>query len=110
MSGHFSGLTSFWMGSSSTALSRSVRGDADIQWPAGNGSIRRPRPFGLVCGFYCDQEFALCHQVQEYRDALEAIMIKQKDGLSLVPELYSVPADKVRATLIYIHYHNNEST
>nr|XP_046171571.1 phosphorylase b kinase regulatory subunit alpha, skeletal muscle isoform-like [Oncorhynchus gorbuscha] len=34
-------------------------------------------------------------QVQEYRDALEAIMIKQKDGLSLVPELYSVPADKV---------------
>ncbi|XP_029526065.1 phosphorylase b kinase regulatory subunit alpha, skeletal muscle isoform-like [Oncorhynchus nerka] len=34
-------------------------------------------------------------QVQEYRDALEAIMIKQKDGLSLLPELYSVPADKV---------------
>uniref|UniRef100_A0A8C8D8I3 Phosphorylase b kinase regulatory subunit n=1 Tax=Oncorhynchus tshawytscha TaxID=74940 RepID=A0A8C8D8I3_ONCTS len=34
-------------------------------------------------------------QVQEYKDALEAIMIKQKDGLSLVPELYSVPADKV---------------
>ncbi|XP_035637071.1 phosphorylase b kinase regulatory subunit alpha, skeletal muscle isoform-like [Oncorhynchus keta] len=34
-------------------------------------------------------------QVQEYRDALEAIMIKQEDGLSLVPELYSVPADKV---------------
>ncbi|KAL0993905.1 hypothetical protein UPYG_G00115410 [Umbra pygmaea] len=34
-------------------------------------------------------------QVQEYRDALEAITIKQKDGLHLVPELYSVPADKV---------------
>ncbi|KAM6969983.1 LOW QUALITY PROTEIN: phosphorylase b kinase regulatory subunit alpha, skeletal muscle isoform-like [Aplochiton taeniatus] len=33
-------------------------------------------------------------QVQEYREALEAIMIKQ-DGIRLVPELYSVPPDKV---------------
>lgn len=49
VSGHFSGLTSFWMGSSSTALSRSVRGDVDIQWPAGNGSILRPHSFDLVC-------------------------------------------------------------
>lgn len=34
-------------------------------------------------------------QVQEYRDALEGILIKGKDGLRLVPELYSVPPDKV---------------
>lgn len=34
-------------------------------------------------------------QVQEYREALDAILIKQQDGLRVVPELYSVPADKV---------------
>ncbi|XP_069015090.1 phosphorylase b kinase regulatory subunit alpha, skeletal muscle isoform isoform X3 [Embiotoca jacksoni] len=34
-------------------------------------------------------------QVQEYQAALEGILIKQKDGIRLVPELYSVPADKV---------------
>ncbi|TSL04361.1 Phosphorylase b kinase regulatory subunit alpha, skeletal muscle isoform [Bagarius yarrelli] len=34
-------------------------------------------------------------QVQEYRDALDAILIKGKDGLRLIPELYSVPPDKV---------------
>uniref|UniRef100_A0A6Q2ZB50 Phosphorylase b kinase regulatory subunit n=1 Tax=Esox lucius TaxID=8010 RepID=A0A6Q2ZB50_ESOLU len=34
-------------------------------------------------------------QVQEYREALEAILIKQKDGINLVPELYSVPPNKV---------------
>ncbi|XP_031440635.1 phosphorylase b kinase regulatory subunit alpha, skeletal muscle isoform isoform X2 [Clupea harengus] len=34
-------------------------------------------------------------QVQEYREALEGILIKQKDGMRLLPELYSVPADKV---------------
>ncbi|XP_075884134.1 phosphorylase b kinase regulatory subunit alpha, skeletal muscle isoform isoform X4 [Nelusetta ayraudi] len=34
-------------------------------------------------------------QVQEYQEALEGILIKQKDGLRLLPELYSVPADKV---------------
>ena len=37
-------------------------------------------------------------QVQEYREALEAIMIKQKDGIRLLPELYSVPPDKVTLT------------
>uniref|UniRef100_A0A4W5QP97 Phosphorylase b kinase regulatory subunit n=1 Tax=Hucho hucho TaxID=62062 RepID=A0A4W5QP97_9TELE len=42
-------------------------------------------------------------QVQEYRDALDAIMIKQKDGLSLVPELYSVPADKVDEEYVNPH-------
>ncbi|XP_060791154.1 phosphorylase b kinase regulatory subunit alpha, skeletal muscle isoform [Neoarius graeffei] len=34
-------------------------------------------------------------QVQEYRDALDGILIKGKDGMRLVPELYSVPPDKV---------------
>lgn len=38
-------------------------------------------------------------QVQEYRDALDAILIKGKDGLCLVPELYSVPPDKVHQWL-----------
>ncbi|XP_056156115.1 phosphorylase b kinase regulatory subunit alpha, skeletal muscle isoform [Lampris incognitus] len=34
-------------------------------------------------------------QVQEYQEALEGILIKQKDGIRLLPELYSVPPDKV---------------
>ncbi|XP_036002175.1 phosphorylase b kinase regulatory subunit alpha, skeletal muscle isoform isoform X2 [Fundulus heteroclitus] len=34
-------------------------------------------------------------QVQEYQEALEGILIKQKDGIKLLPELYSVPPDKV---------------
>ncbi|XP_041111582.1 phosphorylase b kinase regulatory subunit alpha, skeletal muscle isoform-like isoform X2 [Polyodon spathula] len=34
-------------------------------------------------------------QVQEYRDALEGILIKGKNGIRLVPELYSVPPDRV---------------
>ncbi|XP_074864202.1 phosphorylase b kinase regulatory subunit alpha, skeletal muscle isoform isoform X2 [Carettochelys insculpta] len=34
-------------------------------------------------------------QVQEYREALEAVLIKGKNGVRLVPELYSVPPDKV---------------
>ncbi|XP_058480915.1 phosphorylase b kinase regulatory subunit alpha, skeletal muscle isoform isoform X2 [Solea solea] len=34
-------------------------------------------------------------QVQEYQEALDRILIKQKDGIRLVPELYSVPAEKV---------------
>ncbi|TRY54579.1 hypothetical protein DNTS_001580 [Danionella cerebrum] len=34
-------------------------------------------------------------QVDEYREALEGILIKQKDGIRLLPELYSVPPDKV---------------
>lgn len=37
-------------------------------------------------------------QVQEYQEALEGILIKQKDGIRLVPELYSVPAEKVLET------------
>uniref|UniRef100_A0A3P8VL37 Phosphorylase b kinase regulatory subunit n=1 Tax=Cynoglossus semilaevis TaxID=244447 RepID=A0A3P8VL37_CYNSE len=34
-------------------------------------------------------------QVQEYREALEGILVRGKNGIKLVPELYSVPADKV---------------
>ncbi|KAG7218291.1 hypothetical protein INR49_010349, partial [Caranx melampygus] len=34
-------------------------------------------------------------QVQEYREALEGILIRGKNGIKLVPELYSVPQDKV---------------
>ncbi|XP_062267767.1 phosphorylase b kinase regulatory subunit alpha, liver isoform isoform X1 [Platichthys flesus] len=34
-------------------------------------------------------------QVQEYREALEGILIRGKNGIKLVPELYSVPSDKV---------------
>uniref|UniRef100_A0A8B9KKN6 Phosphorylase b kinase regulatory subunit n=1 Tax=Astyanax mexicanus TaxID=7994 RepID=A0A8B9KKN6_ASTMX len=34
-------------------------------------------------------------QVQEYREALEGILIRGKHGIKLVPELYAVPADKV---------------
>ncbi|XP_010179936.1 PREDICTED: phosphorylase b kinase regulatory subunit alpha, skeletal muscle isoform, partial [Mesitornis unicolor] len=34
-------------------------------------------------------------QVQEYREALEGILIKGKHGVRLMPELYSVPLDKV---------------
>lgn len=34
-------------------------------------------------------------QVQEYREALEGILIRAKNGIKLVPELYAVPRDKV---------------
>ncbi|XP_062819780.1 phosphorylase b kinase regulatory subunit alpha, skeletal muscle isoform isoform X1 [Anolis carolinensis] len=34
-------------------------------------------------------------QVQEYREALEGVLVKGKNGLRLVPELYSVPLEKV---------------
>uniref|UniRef100_A0A4W4HL26 Phosphorylase b kinase regulatory subunit n=1 Tax=Electrophorus electricus TaxID=8005 RepID=A0A4W4HL26_ELEEL len=34
-------------------------------------------------------------QVQEYREALEGILIRGKHGIKLIPELYAVPADKV---------------
>ncbi|XP_066415596.1 phosphorylase b kinase regulatory subunit alpha, skeletal muscle isoform isoform X3 [Molothrus aeneus] len=34
-------------------------------------------------------------QVQEYREALEGVLIKGKNGVRLLPELYSVPPDKV---------------
>ncbi|KAF7251011.1 Phosphorylase b kinase regulatory subunit alpha, liver isoform [Varanus komodoensis] len=34
-------------------------------------------------------------QVQEYREALEAVLIRKKNGILLMPELYAVPPDKV---------------
>lgn len=34
-------------------------------------------------------------QVQEYREALEGILIRGKNGIKLLPELYTVPYDKV---------------
>nr|XP_012289579.1 phosphorylase b kinase regulatory subunit alpha, liver isoform isoform X6 [Aotus nancymaae] len=34
-------------------------------------------------------------QVQEYREALEGILIRGKNGIRLVPELYAVPPNKV---------------
>ncbi|KAM9717118.1 phosphorylase b kinase regulatory subunit alpha, skeletal muscle isoform 1-T1 [Menidia menidia] len=42
-------------------------------------------------------------QVQEYQEALEGILIKQKDGVRLVPELYSVPPDKVEEEYVNPH-------
>ncbi|XP_070710507.1 phosphorylase b kinase regulatory subunit alpha, skeletal muscle isoform isoform X2 [Pempheris klunzingeri] len=42
-------------------------------------------------------------QVQEYQEALEGILIKQKDGMRLVPELYSVPPDKVEEEYVNPH-------
>ncbi|XP_058256403.1 phosphorylase b kinase regulatory subunit alpha, liver isoform isoform X3 [Hemibagrus wyckioides] len=34
-------------------------------------------------------------QVQEYREALEGVLIRAKHGIRLMPELYAVPPDKV---------------
>ncbi|XP_031162188.1 phosphorylase b kinase regulatory subunit alpha, liver isoform isoform X1 [Sander lucioperca] len=34
-------------------------------------------------------------QVQEYREALEGVLIRGKNGIKLLPELYAVPPDKV---------------
>ncbi|XP_030636696.1 phosphorylase b kinase regulatory subunit alpha, skeletal muscle isoform isoform X2 [Chanos chanos] len=42
-------------------------------------------------------------QVEEYREALDGILIKRKDGIRLVPELYSVPADKVDEEYVNPH-------
>uniref|UniRef100_A0A8B9JBZ8 Phosphorylase b kinase regulatory subunit n=1 Tax=Astyanax mexicanus TaxID=7994 RepID=A0A8B9JBZ8_ASTMX len=42
-------------------------------------------------------------QVQEYREALDGIMIKQKDGIRLLPELYSVPPDRVDEEYVNPH-------
>lgn len=36
-------------------------------------------------------------EVEEYSDALEQVLLRTEDGLKLVPEMYSVPADKVEA-------------
>jgi len=58
-----------------------------------------------------DETFATI-QVQEYQEALEGILIKQKDGIRLVPELYSVPPDKVAPflhdnTAVHVRYYES---
>ena len=55
---------------------------------------------GSMCVYVIHMCVSLCavcvsDQVQEYQEALEGILIKKKDGIPLVPELYSVPHDKV---------------
>ena len=35
------------------------------------------------------------HQVAEYKDMLEEVLVKGDHGLKFVPELYTVPRDKV---------------
>ncbi|XP_075394970.1 phosphorylase b kinase regulatory subunit alpha, skeletal muscle isoform isoform X2 [Tenrec ecaudatus] len=45
----------------------------------------------ILDGIFCANE----EQVQEYREALEGVLIKGKNGVPLLPELYSVPPDKV---------------
>ncbi|KAL4631702.1 phosphorylase b kinase regulatory subunit alpha, skeletal muscle isoform-like isoform X4 [Arapaima gigas] len=42
-------------------------------------------------------------QVQEYRDALEGILIKTKEGIRLLPELYSVPSERVDEEYVNPH-------
>lgn len=39
-------------------------------------------------------------QLEEFSDALDSILIKE-NGLKLVPELYTVPADKVYFVLTF---------
>lgn len=51
---------------------------------------------------YSDWLITHLYQVQEYREALDGILIKQKDGIRLLPELYSVPGDKVRTCCVLI--------
>uniref|UniRef100_A0A3B3BY81 Phosphorylase b kinase regulatory subunit n=1 Tax=Oryzias melastigma TaxID=30732 RepID=A0A3B3BY81_ORYME len=34
-------------------------------------------------------------QVQEYREALEGVLLRGKNGIKIVPELYAVPLDKI---------------
>uniref|UniRef100_A0A670YBB9 Phosphorylase b kinase regulatory subunit n=1 Tax=Pseudonaja textilis TaxID=8673 RepID=A0A670YBB9_PSETE len=44
----------------------------------------------LIDGVFNDDRI----QVQEYREALEGILIRKKNGILLMPELYAVPPDK----------------
>lgn len=43
----------------------------------------------------CEPMMLYFTQVQEYREALEGILIRGKNGIKLLPELYVVPIDKV---------------
>lgn len=51
----------------------------------------------------CEQITLWFAQVQEYREALEGILIRGKNGIKLLPELYSVPHDKVSIWLFKSH-------
>ncbi|XP_031746093.1 phosphorylase b kinase regulatory subunit alpha, skeletal muscle isoform isoform X2 [Xenopus tropicalis] len=54
--------------------------------------------------FILDGIFSSNHeQVQEYKQAIDEVLIKGKSGVRLVPELYSVPEDKVEVE--YEHPH-----
>lgn len=44
---------------------------------------------------WADVDCVLRVQVQEYREALEGVLIRGKNGIKLLPELYTVPHDKV---------------
>uniref|UniRef100_A0A646QCY3 Phosphorylase b kinase regulatory subunit n=1 Tax=Hemiscolopendra marginata TaxID=943146 RepID=A0A646QCY3_9MYRI len=50
--------------------------------------------------FFCYLIIDACFQqdremMEEYKEALEEIMLKSEDGFKIVPELYSVPEDKI---------------
>lgn len=42
--------------------------------------------------------------MQEYREALEGILIRGKNGIKLLPELYAVPHDKVEIQQMHRYY------
>ncbi|XP_029701566.1 phosphorylase b kinase regulatory subunit alpha, liver isoform isoform X5 [Takifugu rubripes] len=49
-------------------------------------------------------------QVQEYREALEGVLIRGKNGIKLLPELYTVPFDKVEEEYRNPHSVDREAT
>ena len=49
-------------------------------------------------GTYIEHITTCSSQVQEYREALEGILIRGKNGIKLVPELYAVPHNKVSSS------------
>uniref|UniRef100_H3C3D1 Phosphorylase b kinase regulatory subunit n=1 Tax=Tetraodon nigroviridis TaxID=99883 RepID=H3C3D1_TETNG len=51
--------------------------------------------FGQTSGWKAATSTVCREQVQEYREALEGILIRGKNGIKLLPELYTVPHDKV---------------
>ena len=49
--------------------------------------------WNVLWSYVCDT-VSLC-QVEDFRDRLEAVMLKSDDGVPMMPELYSVPAEVV---------------
>ena len=45
-------------------------------------------------------------QVEEYKEALDEIMLKGEDGLKIMPELYTVTSDKVNTDQVCLTVHN----